>query len=128
MVRESIDRHVQCAVSTDEIEGQYTQLLRIQRAPAADQVFGPALLGELRIGCHMAMGGDATGQYHHRRIGRADPFITQAHRAGAGMTHRQYRGELAALGMHAVFDRHADGDKGFGANGGTGGEAHGGFR
>ncbi|CAM0125939.1 hypothetical protein SMJ63A_80179 [Stenotrophomonas geniculata] len=123
-----IDRHVQRTVGADEIERQYAQLLRIQRAPPADQLFGPALLAELCVGGHMAMRGDAAGQYHHRRVGRADPLVAQAHRAGAGMTHRQHRGELTALGMHTVFDRHADGDKGFGANGGTGGEAHGGIR
>lgn len=123
-----IDRHVQRTVGPDEVERQYAQLLRIQRATTADQVFGPALLAELCVGRHMAMGGNAAGQHHHRRIGRADPLIAQARRAGASVTHRQHRGELTALGMHAVFDRHADGDKGFGANGGTGSEAHGGIR
>lgn len=76
----------------------------------------------------MAVRGNATGQHHHRCVDRTDPFIAQAHRARTGMTHRQHGGELAALGVHAVIDRHADGDKGFGAKHGAGGEAHGGFR
>jgi len=123
-----IDRHIQRTVSADEIEREHTQLLRIQCAATADQAFGPALLAELRIGGHMAVRGNAAGQHHHRCVDRTDPLIAQAHRAGAGMTHRQHGGELPALSVHAVIDRHADGDKGFGAKHGAGGEAHGGFR
>ena len=64
-------------------------------------------------------------------VGYMDDYTTAQEyelMAKAGMTHRQHGGELAALGVHAVIDRHADGDKGFGAKHGAGGEAHGGFR
>ena len=39
----SIDRHIQCTVGTDEIEGQHAQLLRVERAAATHKRFGPAL-------------------------------------------------------------------------------------
>ncbi len=122
-----IDRHVELAVGADEVQAQQAAVRRVQRAAAADQSFGPALLAEHRVGGDVAMRGDAAGHQHHRRIGTAGQLVAQPQRALAGMAHGQAHVDFTAhggCGGHCAVGR---GGRVF-TEGGGGGETHGDIR
>ena len=122
-----VDRRIQVAIGADVIEGQDAVAGRIQRAPGGDQGIGPARLGEGGAGRGVAMGGNAAGQEHHRRIGRPLQFVAQDQGAHAGVAHRQCQRDLAAQGGRHAGDRRVGGSAGWRelrVRGGVG-EAHG---
>ena len=100
---------------------------RVERAAAADQPVGPALLAEHGVGGDVAVRGNAAGHQHHRRIDTADQFVAQPQRALAGMAHGQAHVDFTAHGGRGK--RRAVGRGGrVVAEGGGSGETHGDIR
>jgi len=94
-----IDRCIERAIGAKPVDGEDATVPRIEHASGANLALPPTRFRESLGGGDMATGGNAAGDQHHRRMGRADQFVADLQAKRAGVAQDEVEADHAA---HAV--------------------------